>query len=346
MRDDCSAAVKGGEDRETGGCGTPIEGNETRGEEGDGSSKPGSHCHYEASCYITGRTWLAQAPKLAGTPPKSFETANRFQALQHIKECDTNQQGNETTGTETAPCPTKRLQIPPIILKNLPNHNDLVELLEKHCTSTFMIKPQQHHAKIMLTTPEDYRSLTTVLMEKKLEYHTFSLTTVKAQHFVILPANASLGHITCDLSELGLPVKNIMQIASPTDTNKKFPLFIVTMSASRDGKPADLSVVTRLCSCPVTTEGCMGKRVPVMCYNWGTPLLSAIRNQGVNAVEGNIPPTNAPRIEKQKLQYVQTVQETISELLWLPLPMESRKGQTTKATSSTTKGILPLTDTR
>ncbi|KAJ1119740.1 hypothetical protein NDU88_007925 [Pleurodeles waltl] len=125
------------------------------------------------------------------------------------QDCDTDQLGNATTGNETTPCPTKRLQIRPIILKNLPTHNNLVELLEEHCTSTFTIMPQQDHAKIMLTTPEDYRSLTSVLTEQKLEHRSFSLTTVKAQHFVIwvLPANASLGHITYDLSELGLSVK-------------------------------------------------------------------------------------------------------------------------------------------
>ncbi|KAJ1126040.1 hypothetical protein NDU88_004453 [Pleurodeles waltl] len=165
-----------------------------------------------------------------------------------LPDCNTDQLGNVTTGTETTPCRTKRLRIPPIILKNLYTHNDLVELLEEHCTFTFTIKPLQNHGKIMLTTPEDYRSLTSALTEQKLEYHTFSLIMVKAKRFVIrgLPANASCGHITCDLSELGLPVKNITQIALPTDKNKKFPQFIVTMSASQDGKPADLSVVTRL----------------------------------------------------------------------------------------------------
>ncbi|KAJ1125094.1 hypothetical protein NDU88_003532 [Pleurodeles waltl] len=224
-----------------------------------------------------------------------------------------------TTGTKTTPWPAKQLRIPLIIFKNLPTHNDLAELLEEHCTSIFMIKPRQDHAKIMLTTPEDYRSLTSVLMEQKLKYHTFSLTTVKGQHFVIrgLPAHASLAHISRDLSELGLPIQNIMQIILPTDKNKKFPLFIVTMSASQDGKPADLSIVTRLCSCTATTEAPKGKRGPVVLQlpmlGAHTPLLSAIRNQGVYAVEGNIPPNNAPAIEKQNLQYVQTAQETTQQ---------------------------------
>ncbi|KAJ1114786.1 hypothetical protein NDU88_003017 [Pleurodeles waltl] len=212
-----------------------------------------------------------KAPKLARAPAGSsaIPTANRFQVLQNAQDSDSHPQDHESTEPENSSGPTKRLRIPPIILKNLATHKVLVELLEEHCTSTFTIKPRQDHAKIILTTPDDYRIVTSILTEQKMEYHTFSLTTVKAQRFVIrgLPANASLGHITEDLAELGLPVKNITQITSPADTNKKFPLFIVTLSQGHDGKPADLSTVTRLCSCTVTTEAPRGKRGPIMCYN-------------------------------------------------------------------------------
>ncbi|KAJ1141154.1 hypothetical protein NDU88_007489 [Pleurodeles waltl] len=157
-----------------------------------------------------------KAPKLARAPAGSsaIPTANRFQVLQNAQDNDSHPQDHESTEPENSSGPTKRLRIPPIILKNLATHKVLVELLEEHCTSTFTIKPRQDHAKIILTTPDDYRIVTGMLTEQKMEYHTFSLTTVKAQRFVILglPANASLGHITEDLAELGLPVKNITQI--------------------------------------------------------------------------------------------------------------------------------------
>lgn len=81
--------------------------------------------------------------------------------------------------------------------------------------------------------------------------------------------------------ELGLPVKNITQISSPADKNKKFPLFVVTLSGSQQtshqshGSAAAPSPQKRLerngdRSCATTASA------------WGTPLLSAIRSQSAH----------------------------------------------------------------
>ncbi|KAJ1125632.1 hypothetical protein NDU88_004056 [Pleurodeles waltl] len=82
-----------------------------------------------------------EGPMLALASPKSIETANRFQDLQHVKDGGTELQNNKMTGTQTVSCPKKRLRIPTIILKNMSTHSDLVELLKAHFASTFTFKP-------------------------------------------------------------------------------------------------------------------------------------------------------------------------------------------------------------
>lgn len=204
----------------------------------------------------------------AAVASTSVDTTNRFSAI-----ADSAVHPMDTASATTQP-PAKAYKIPAIVVKTELGHDALLKLLDAHVTDKgYFTKPTGGLTKVTLKNIDDYRAVTTMLKEKNVLYHTYALTKQRSQRFVVrgLPASASAVAITDEITGLGFKVKSVVQLMSSADpgnnnSRKPFPLFTVTLEPNPGQPPVDVSTISRLQRCVVSTEAARTRRGPVQCY--------------------------------------------------------------------------------
>lgn len=164
--------------------------------------------------------------------------------------------------------PPRQYKVPPVIIKLMKTHQELIALLDSCVKHRYELKPTGAAMKVTLSHPEDYRSLTDVLNAKGLEYHTFPGTRSKPQVFVIrgLPVNTATTDISNELKQQGMSVQSVSQITSQHNNKDLFPLFKVVLSTEPGKQRADLTSIKHMMHCRVSTESVRSAARPTMCF--------------------------------------------------------------------------------
>ena len=188
-------------------------------------------------------------------------TANRFDVLRV-----------EADAADEAPIATvRKYKIPPIIVKPMRTHGELINFIKNAVTANFSVKPSGAFMKVSLSTPDDYRSVTTLMVERNIEHHTWNLEPKKHQRFVVrgLPKNADPDDILTELQEMGYNATAVIQLTgTDRETGKKraFPLFTVTLVIPHGEAPVDFTDIEKLQHCCITTEKPRERNGPIQCY--------------------------------------------------------------------------------
>jgi hypothetical protein len=221
--------------------------------------------------------------KKVGSPVPSPEVPeNRFQLAKSA-----NQEKGPTTHYRKKTTPDtpdsvvtaeKKPHIPPIIVKTMKTHDQLIDVLKETCANNFVTKPRHDYIKIIFTEYQDYANTKKVFTEQNFEFYTFPEYTKKPQRFVVrgLPTNTSTTAIANELTDKGYSIQNVTQlgktIRDTQDPNTiasvvHWPLFVVTLCAIPGQPYIDPTCIQYILHCKVQVETPGAPKVIPMCFN-------------------------------------------------------------------------------
>lgn len=194
---------------------------------------------------------------------------NKFAALtdedQHPMDTE-----SESETSETVPVTVKKYKVPAIIFKATASHGATIRTLDSKVTDkNYLLKTTGDSYKLTLRNPNDYRSVTDFLKIDGTEFHTFATTKTRSQRFIIrgLPRSVDTADIDEELQALGFKPSAVVQLSRHSGDDKiVYPLFAVTLPIEAGTPAKDVSTITRLLRCAVTTEAPRTTRGPAQCH--------------------------------------------------------------------------------
>jgi hypothetical protein len=200
-----------------------------------------------------------------GNFPAPATTHNSFATL-------TDDDTHPSDSQPPAPTSVPKYRVTPIVVNDpkITTHKQLTTILLEACPDpgSFTIKPNGETHRITASNIKNYRLLTDILETKSIFYHTFATQKSRAQSFVIrgLALTTNPSDIAEELGELRFNVRKVTQLTK-TETGKPtrtIPLFQVWLAPTVGQPPVDLTTLTRLQYCVVTTEHPRAKKPPVI----------------------------------------------------------------------------------
>jgi hypothetical protein len=171
--------------------------------------------------------------------------------------------------------------VPPLMVRNQTTHSAMLNLLLTVVPrDKFTITPRLDFSAVRVNNISDYRLVTDLLEERKIEHYTFSSEPLKTQTFILrgLPINTETDTIKSALLEIGFPARTVTQLTfTRLESRPKMPLFRVTLARKPGELAADLTTLTRLLSCVVSCEAPKPTLLQQteLCYNCQMPGHSA-----------------------------------------------------------------------
>lgn len=159
--------------------------------------------------------------------------------------------------------PTRSQRIPPIIIedKNL-SWKRLTKILQENNITKYTGKLNGEHTfNIKTTDTNTHRTLTALLEEHHINFHTYTLPADKHIKVVIrsLPRDTPVTEIQDELIREGFSVVNVVQMSRRRDGEKVlFPLFLVTLH--RTDKSRDIYNIQYILNLKVSVQSYRGRR--------------------------------------------------------------------------------------
>jgi hypothetical protein len=208
------------------------------------------------------------------TPP--LLTANRFEALSDSSDMDAESAASDSDSSSSssavsmARTPARQVRVPAIVFKMIMPYGQIVKKLDALVSDTdYTVKVTGELYKLNLKNPADYNTVTNTFASEGVEYHTYALSKTNGQRFVIrgLPKTTDPTDIAAELTALGFATKIVVQLGFTRDgVRTQYALFAATLEATPGKPPVDLSTITRLQRCVVTTEAPLFNRGPGQCH--------------------------------------------------------------------------------
>lgn len=209
-------------------------------------------------------------PRKRGKPTDNtpINTNNSYEVLSDSDHhpMDTDREKSED---EPAP-PARKYKIPPIVFTPKHDHGATTRYLDAMVSDkTYLLKATGSNYKLTLRNPNDYRVVTDALKKDGIEHHTFPTTKTRSQRFIIrgLPRSTGTDDILEELKSLGFEPTAVVQLSRNSNADRiLYPLFAVTLAIDPGTPAKDVSTISRLLRCCVTTEVPRAVRGPAQCH--------------------------------------------------------------------------------
>lgn len=159
--------------------------------------------------------------KHSGTASNNIKVLNRYTPLQTSSDNMETEQINE-------PTPHKP---PPIFIKSDINYVNFCEAIKKIIDiDDFTCKSNTSGLKLQIKTPDSYRKIVRVLLQKNVDFHTYQIKQDKPFRVVLknLHHSTDPNIIKKELTELGFNVKQVVNTLQRY-TKKPLPMFFVDL---------------------------------------------------------------------------------------------------------------------
>lgn len=210
----------------------------------------------------------------AASPPMRNAFAALTDSEVHPMDTESGTDSDATTAGNKSPTrkstPVRAVRVPAIVFKRVKAHIATINDLDKLCAKSYELKvagPEFYRLK--LTCPNDYRAVTDAFETRKSAFHTYNVTRTASQRFIVrgLPTQVDTTAIADELESLGFKATAVVQLYRMNGTTKiEYPLYAVTLAPTPGKPPKDISVITRILRCVVSTEAPRTTRGPAQCH--------------------------------------------------------------------------------
>lgn len=213
--------------------------------------------------------------KLTGSPNSSFESENRFNALnpEIMDIVLENRNTEDEKDLEEQEAEESKVKIPPIVVHSyVNNHMETLNKIKEEMKEDFVISAKNNRLIIKTKNIDDYNLMLKKVSDSKVEYHTYTIESEKILKLVLkgLAPNIQTDVIKENLISNGLKVNVVKQfqknvLVNGQKTVMNLPIYIIEFASGT--KPKDVYKINRVCYCVVRWEKFQNGDKIVQCYN-------------------------------------------------------------------------------
>lgn len=181
--------------------------------------------------------------------PKTLIKTNRFYipetniADQVSTETQNSQSGSQTDETHSQ-TPTTKTKIPPIYLHEAGMYQEVLKDIKTNTTKEFTTVAKGKFLRINLSSPEDYRKLTTFYNQHQLKYHTFKNPDDNKLSVMIrnIPISLSEEEVKSELLILNYSVQKVARLYN----KDKYPIPLCAVELDKTDNVNEIFNLTKI----------------------------------------------------------------------------------------------------